>query len=58
MANENALAYMEKQVKKQRSNYEREAARGVSAEMLHNIQLKIGYYEAATEALRALRREG
>ena len=57
MANENALAYMEKQAKKHRLNYEREAARGVSAEMLQNIKNKIGYYEAAVEALRALNRE-
>ena len=48
-----ALEYMEKQVEKHRINYNREVLRGVPDEMLQNIQLKIGYYEAAVEALSA-----
>lgn len=47
-----ALEYMEKQLLKHRLNYDRESARGVPEEMLHNISLKIGYYEAAVEALK------
>lgn len=47
-----ALEYMEKQLHKHRMNYKRESARGVSEEMLENIEKKIGYYEAAVEALR------
>lgn len=47
-----ALEYMEKQVHKHRMNYKRESARGVSKEMLENIEKKIGYYEAAVEALK------
>ena len=47
-----ALEYMEKQAHKHRMNYKREAARGVSEEMLHNIEKKISYYEAAADALR------
>lgn len=50
-----ALEYMEKQLGKHRFNYERESARGVPEEQLNNIVLKIGYYEAAVEAL--LRKE-
>ena len=46
------LEYMEKQLHKHRMNYKREAARGVSEEMLENIEKKIGYYEAAVEALK------
>lgn len=46
------LEYMERQVKKHRINYEREAARGVPEEMLRNIQAKIGHYEAAVRALK------
>lgn len=47
-----ALEYMEKQLHKHRMNYKREAARGVSEEMLHDIEKKIGYYEAAVNALK------
>ena len=47
-----ALEYMTKQLSKHRANYEREKTRGVSEEMLNNILAKIGYYEAAAEALK------
>ena len=46
------LEYMEKQVQKHRRNYETEAKRGAPYRMLYCIRLKIGYYEAAVEALR------
>lgn len=46
-----ALEYMTKQVNKHRINYNREVLRGVPQEMLENIKAKIGYYEAAVEAL-------
>lgn len=49
-----ALEYMEKQVAKHKANFEREGNRGVPAEMLNNIQLKIRYYEAAVEALKKM----
>jgi hypothetical protein len=47
-----ALEYMEKQTDKHRINYNREVLRGASEEVLQNIRLKIGYYEAAVEALK------
>lgn len=47
-----ALEYMEKQVQKHRMNYDRELARGVPEEQLNNIRAKIGYYEAAVDALK------
>ena len=47
-----ALEYMQKQVHKHRMNYKRESTRGVSEEMLHNIKMKIHYYEAAVKALK------
>lgn len=47
-----ALDYMKKQLQKHRSNYERESARGVPKDVLHNIELKIGYYETAINALK------
>ena len=47
-----ALEYMERQLEKHRMNLDRESARGVPAEMLENIRLKIGYYQEAVEALR------
>ena len=47
-----ALEYMEKQVQKNRLKYDRESKRGVPKEMLHNIQLKISYYESAVDALK------
>lgn len=46
-----ALEYMEKQLQKHRLNHKRESERGVPKEMLRNIEKKIGYYEAAVEAL-------
>jgi hypothetical protein len=47
-----AIEYMEKQVQKHRLNYKRESERGVPEEMLRNMEKKIGYYEAAVDALR------
>lgn len=47
-----ALDYMERQAQKHRLNFDREFAREVPEEMLENIRKKIGYYEAAVEALR------
>lgn len=47
-----AIEYMEKQVQKHRLNHRCESERGVPEEMLCNIEKKIGYYEAAVEALR------
>lgn len=46
------LEYMASQVVKHRLNHDRELARGAPEEQLHNIRLKIGYYEAACDALR------
>ena len=46
------LDYMESQVIKHRLNHDRELARGAPEEQLHNIRLKISYYEAAIDALR------
>ena len=48
------LEYMERQIKKHRINYGRESMRGAPDEILHNINLKIGYYEEAVNALKAL----
>ena len=48
------LEYMERQLHKHELNYEREANRGVPHAMLENIEAKIGYYEAAVKALRAM----
>ena len=47
-----ALEYMEKQVKKNTINFEREFKRGAPEEVLCNIALKIHYYEEAVEALK------
>ena len=47
-----ALEYMEKQVQKNRQNFIREFDRKAPQEVLENIKLKIGYYEAAVEALQ------
>ena len=47
-----ALEYMEKQLHKHRRNYLQESNRGVPEEMLQSILAKIGYYEAAVEALK------
>jgi hypothetical protein len=52
MATLTALEYMERQLQKHEMNYEREANRGVPRAMLDNIEAKIGYYEAAVNALR------
>ena len=47
-----ALEYMEKQLAKNKRNYEREQKRGVPDKMLHDIELKISYYAEAVEALK------
>ena len=47
-----ALEYMEKQLSKHRLNYERESARSRPEKMLNDILAKIGYYEAAVNALK------
>lgn len=47
-----ALEFMEKKVRIHFANYIREESRGVSDEILANINKKISYYEAAVEALR------
>lgn len=47
-----ALEYMERCVYKHYANLEREFERGAPTEVLNNIRLKIGYYEAAVAALR------
>ena len=47
-----ALEYMEKQLLKHRLNYNREVIRGVPEDMRNNLLSKIGYFEAAVEALR------
>lgn len=46
------LDYMTRQLTKHRLNHDRELARGAPEEQLHNIRQKIGYYEAACDALR------
>lgn len=51
-----ALEYMEKQLKKHRSNFDREFFRGASEDVLRNICLKIGYYETAVAALKLCKR--
>lgn len=47
-----ALEYMERQIVKHRLNHEQAFARNAPEEQLANIRAKIGYYEAAAEALR------
>lgn len=47
-----ALDYMMKQFIKHYSDYKREKKRGAPEEVLRNIERKIGYYEAAVEALK------
>ena len=49
-----ALEYMEKQLSKHRLNYEREKTRDVPEKMLNDILAKIGYYEAAVNALKGV----
>ena len=51
------LEYMEKQLQKHRLNYERESARGVPADMMYNILMKIHYYEEAVNALKMVKKE-
>ena len=46
------IEYMEKQVVKHRTNYDREVKRGVSEEQLQNIRNKINHYEAAVVTLK------
>ena len=46
-----ALEYMERQLQKHRRNFLIESDRRVPEEQLENIRKKIGYYEAAVEAL-------
>lgn len=53
-----AFEYMEKQLQKHRLNHKRESLRGVPEEMLRNIEKKIGYYEAAVDALREVTNNG
>ena len=50
-----ALGFMERQLTKCRINHAREKERGAPVEVLKNIGRKIGYYEAAVEALKAVR---
>ena len=47
-----SLEYMERELRKNQRNYEREAARGVPEKMLADIREKIGHYKDAVEALR------
>lgn len=51
------LEYMKRQLEKHRLNYEREAARGVPEEVLHNIEQKIQHYEEAVAALEKMTRK-
>lgn len=48
-----AIEYMEKQIRKCRDNYAREAKRNAPKENLDNILAKQGYYEAAVNAMKA-----
>lgn len=52
------LEYMQRQLNKHRLNYEREAARGVPDEQLHNIEQKIRHYEEAVAAIEKMTRKG
>ena len=48
-----ALEYMERELLRNRLNFDREACRkGVTAEQLENIRKKISHYEAAVDAQR------
>ena len=53
-----AIEFMEKQLKKHLIDYEREIVRGVPEEVIHNIENKIGYYEAAIKSLKGKGNEG
>lgn len=52
------LEYMKRQLDNHRLNYERETARGVPEEQLHNIEQKIKHYEEAVAALEKMTRKG
>ena len=45
------LEYMEKMLRKQQSNLEKEMARNARKNVLRHVKKKIGYYEAAVAAL-------
>ena len=47
-----ALEYMEKQIQQHRISLIQAVNRNAPVEMIENINLKIGYYEKAVEALR------
>lgn len=47
-----ALEYMNRQIVKNRLNFDREFARNAPKEVLENILAKIGFYEAAADALK------
>ena len=47
-----ALEYMEKQAQSHRINYNRQVLRKAPVKDLEDIKKKIGYYEAAVEALK------
>lgn len=47
-----ALEYMEKQLAKHKASYIRESNRNAPEKVLSDIQIKIGHYEAAVEALK------
>ena len=47
-----ALEYMERCVRKHHLNLKRESERGAPQEVLDNIRLKVGYYEAAVAAMK------
>ena len=45
------LEYMEKMLRKQKTNLDKEIARNAPKDVLRHIRKKIGYYEAAVAAL-------
>ena len=45
------LEYMEKMLRKQQSNIEKETTRNAPKDVLRHVKKKIGYYEAAVAAL-------
>ena len=51
------LEYMEKMLKKQEANLEKEIARNAPKDVLRHVKKKIGYYEAAVDALKKDRGE-
>lgn len=50
-----ALEYFEKQLQKNRKNYEREVLRNAPMETIMGIIDKISYYEQAVEALKQIK---